>query len=318
MDVSSELHGEDAENRHLQWVHLESKRRLLLACFVLESQQGSFFGSQRLPADRNLPLPCSAALWEASSIESWLSLARQEPLESYSFSDAINLGYSCNMASDAFSSNVAIAYFTHGAVTTPVFSPQDFLGSVQQTPQILYYSHAALLTTYTPVRDLLAVSGETFVVGEKLATRDQFVQAIADLRSWVATENAAQALIHARHVLRLACENGRIGLLLEDWALYLAALVCWACRMWPVQGAMHEAFASEPCVRDVNEEMGRVVAVDFVIPMEWKSARVCLAWTRRHMTGRLGGLLEDAVGVLGKLFDGRVIDVEHQALNGQI
>ena len=316
MDISSELHGEDADNRHIQWVHLESKRRLLLACFILEVQQISFFGSHRLAADRNLPLPCSAALWEASSIESWLCLARQEPLDSYSLSEALSLGFACNMASDAFSSNISIAYFTHNAVTESGFSPRDLLGSIQQTPQMLYYSHAALLTTCTPIRDLLAVSGETFVLGEKLATRDQFVQAIADLRSWVASENAAQAMVHARHLLRIAFENRRTGLMIEDWALYLAALVCWACRMWPVQEAMHDAFATEPFVRDVDDAMRRAVAVDFNIPMEWKSARVCLAWTRRHVTGKLGGLLEDAVGVVGKLVDGRTIDVEHRAVNG--
>ncbi|KAI9718654.1 MAG: hypothetical protein M1828_006662 [Chrysothrix sp. TS-e1954] len=312
-DIASELHGEDADHRHVQWVHLESKRRLLLSCFVLETQQSSFFGSERLICDRNLPMPCSAALWSAFSIDSWLALARQESMEAYSLSDAFNLGYLGNTANDAFSSNIAIAYFSHGTSPTSPLPAHDFLRSVQQTPQGMLYSHGALLTTYTPVRDLLAVSGETFVMGEKLATRDQYVQAISDLRSWVGSDRASQALVHARHVLRIAVASGRIGLLHEDWTLYLATLVCWACRMWPVQEAMHDVVSAEPVIhRDVDSQMKCITAVDDIVnsPLDWQSARTCLEWTRRRMIGRLGGLLEDATGVLGKLVEGRCIDVE--------
>ena len=311
--LGSELNGEDADQYHDKWVRLESKRRLLLACFVLETQQSSFFGSDRIVCDRSLPTPCSAALWEAFTVDSWLSLAHAESLNSYSLADVFNLGYLGNIANDTFLSNIAIAYFTQGNFALSPSPSQEFLQLIQQTPQAMIYSHAALLTAFTPIRDLLAVSGETFVLGEKLATRDQYVQAISDLRSWAGSDRASQAMIHARHVLRIAASHGRLGLLQEDWAIYLATLVCWACRMWPVQDAMHDAVNAKPIIQgDVDAQMRSITAVATFTDasLDWQSARLCLEWTRRRLIGRLGGLLEDATGVLGKLVEGRCIDVE--------
>lgn len=44
--------------------------------------------------------------------------------------------------------------------------------------------------------------------------------------------------------------------------------------------------------------------------IDWRGARDCLAWVKDRIEGRMGWLNQDAVGVLRKLYNGRVIDVE--------
>ena len=101
---------------YIQWIHLESKRRLLLACYILEVQQKSMFGSPRPVSDKNLPVPCSREVWEVHPSEMWLAQARQEIAEGCPLSDALTYtNYRNSSASDSFSSNIAIAFFTHAS-----------------------------------------------------------------------------------------------------------------------------------------------------------------------------------------------------------
>ena len=250
-------------------------------------------------------------------------MTQNETAKTFSLVDAFNLGnYYETSASDPFVSNVAIAYFTYSCASPSAANvPQNLLQSLEHTPRCLFSYHAALLAAHTPVRDLLAVSGESFVFGEKLATRDQFSQAIDDLRAWIADQRALPALQHAVQLLHASMQNGRCGLIHEDWALTIAALVCWACIMWPAQ---KEVIARMPSpLPPVNEADGRAVKAisgakawsegetpwQQECPIDWWGARACVAWAKSRMEGRIGWLVQDGVGVLRKLEEGRQIDV---------
>ena len=185
--------------------------------------------------------------------------------------------------------------------------PADLAQSIEQTPRCLFSYHAALLAAHAPVSELLAVSGESFILGEKLPTRDLFQQAIHDLRRWTADGSAAPALQHALQVLKIAMQNGRCGLIHEDWALTLAVLVCWACAIWPAQGEVQAALSREG--QETSHAVSGSSWAGGNTTIDWRGARACLAWVKDRIEGRMGWLNQDAGGILRKLYNGRLVDV---------
>lgn len=300
---------------YIQWIHLESKRRLLLACYILEVQQKSMFGSPRPVSDKNLPQPCSRGLWEAHPSDMWLVQARQEVVENCPLSDALTYT-DCRQSSagDSFSSNIVIAFYTHGMLADGDAPTPDIVGSIEQSPRCIFSWHAALLAANTPVHDLLAVSGESFLLGHKLPTSDMFQQAVGDLRSWVADGRAEAALQHALQILKMAMQNGRFGLMHEDWSLALAALVCWACALWPMQREAQARLAvdtrrEQQAALAAQNAMQHTAAGGVHEQIDWRGARACLAWVKDRIERRIGWLNQDAAGTLSKLLDGRQIEM---------
>jgi len=299
-------------NWRVQWLHIESTRRLFLATYILEMQQATFFQTLRSGASIDFPWPCSQSLWEAESLNRWRDLAKQEPLAPFYLLDALSQAQRHKHISyDTFQSAIVNGYFTNSQDSVDHPHAREFAQYIEQHPRTLFNHHASMLTIYVPIRDLLAVSGETFVLGEKLATRDQFVQAEMDLRAWSRSDNAIKAVFHATKVIRIAFEEGKCGLLHEEWSLYLAALVCWAYGMWPVQeggqprnqvlGTVHQemtefVFALSCCGSTPAEVAGALT---------FSSVRNCMAWVRDQINGQLGGLVGDAVEVLEKLVNRR-------------
>ena len=306
--------------RHIEWVHLESKRRLLLACYALEVQQCLFFGSQRPVSDANLPPPCSMALWESRDLNTWLMLAPNDVGGVMSIGDLLSDSNGNDLSQDVFLATTAIAYFTYNPTPwSPEIPAQELLHSIPKSPQCLFAYHASVLAANTPVHDLLAVSGESFVLGEKLATRDQFSQCLSELHAWNTEGTRAEtALYHATELLKLSLHSGGCGLMNEDWSLVLASLVCWARIMWPAQKEMAEQVPQMLEVKDVEAQA--VTALTSTTkswsqwqdarPMDWNGARVCLMWARQRIEGHIGWLVQDGVGILQKLVNGRVIQLE--------
>lgn len=303
----------EAEHLRFRWLELEPKRRLLLACYMLETQQKTMFGTHRPVSDMSLPGPCSQALWEAYTADEWQALCNNEPRESHSLSEILSdaqRGASGHL--DSFTSHLAIAFSAHAAYFGAYGNGAgDARYPLAQTAQCDFNEAAAQLACSAPVQELLSVSGETFALGQKLATEEQFEAAVQETRAWASSSSTAQPAIDAaRRMLKTALSatqnGGRVGLLHEDWALTLAALVLWATCMWPAQyspGAM--AAAASPA--DHAEEKARA-ALWAASALEYLGARACLAYVRRRMDGRLGWLVQDGCGTLGKLVEGRVID----------
>lgn len=205
--------------------------------------------------------------------------------------------------------NIVLAHNAHCGAAAPSYHSHTYPQAPVQTRQAMFSSAATQLAINTPVHDLLAVSGETFVLGQKLATQEQFDHAVCDLRSWATNGSSATAVHHAKALYKLAFEHGRIGLLHEDWALTLAALVFWATAMFPQRSEMAGLARSIP-VHGAQQLARNAVNVH---TMDYVGARACLAYARDRMQGRLGWLTQDASGMLGKLVEGRIIDpLEHE------
>ena len=191
--------------------------------------------------------------------------------------------------------------------------------SDDQSLPALFARDVALLAHHSPVFELLSVSGETFVLGQKLATQDRYHEAFEKLKGWAASGSALPALQATSRLFIMALQQDRVGLIYEDWALTLAGLVLWACVMWPQQHKIQGRVSPLP-PHGIAELTKRAVNVASGQPeqvwlegraMSWGSARACLAFVRQRLDGRIGWLVQDACGVLGKLIDGRVVDDMH-------
>jgi hypothetical protein len=224
--------------------------------------------------------------------------------------------------------------------------------------------HAHAAAQHTPVRSLLTVSGESWLFGKKLEHKDDFHAAKAQLRAWLGSSRAQEALWHAIALLRMsfgnepsslaqaACDFGRqdrcMGMLHEEWCIYIAVLICWACtfdqstaadslvglsfssslastsmRSPMLSGATTPATTVSSAVGypllmdpvDADAEMRSLLQITDV----GEPRQVLVAFGRvkgqtrgllevvrtRKLTGSLGGLLNEASGVLYRLVEGR-------------
>ena len=232
------------------WVMTETKRRILQACFVFDTAQHFLFGQPRTLTPHSLPRldvldpnqvtfgPCKDELWESSPVEEWVAKAnamagREEDNPS---------GPKCL---DTFQCRLMVSYFVTANPAPQDISPQEALPKVRPNEalpfEFSYYSFCMAKTT--PIRQLLSVSGESWLLGKKLETEAQFATAKKDLRDWLeAGSESTKALWHATKLLRLLLhpddrttgEREAVSrfltthMLHEQWTMYLAALVCWA------------------------------------------------------------------------------------------
>ena len=250
---------EELANAHKFWTERETRRRILQASFILDTQQATLFKQQ--PAMQSvssiqintqdtkseMPFPCEDELWESSPIEDWVSNAAK--FDNIDLSTAAHQALSDKPPSvDTFSSRLVLSHIVavpddkkYGEEATAILQRNlDMHGS----PSTRFSFHALLTARHTPVRQLLTVSGETWLFGKKVDSEADFLNAMQDLRRWVNdTSQCLKALWHATSLLRIAFDTSarpafdpdhpaykdrRLNMLHEEWAIYLAALVCWA------------------------------------------------------------------------------------------
>ncbi len=249
--------GDDLASAHKFWTERETRRRILLASFILDTQQAALFEqppalvSNTLPQiktqDLNeMPFPCDGELWESSPIEDWVSNAPS--FTNQDLPTATNHAISGGQyRMDSFQSRLVLAQvMTH---LTGTEEHEQILPALQRTQGVdgsrsIQFSYHALFTArYTPIQKLLMVSGETWMFGKKVDVEDHFRAAKHGLREWVNdTKRCLPALWHATALLRSVFDNDaplyngdgagqadkRLNMLHEEWSVYLATLVCWA------------------------------------------------------------------------------------------
>jgi hypothetical protein len=90
-------------------------------------------------------------------------------------------------------------------------------------------AHSCLALYNTPVHDLLAVAGDTWVFGKKLTPPSAFHSAQTRLKTWASSLNAATATLHACRIIPslLTQQSQPAPCLSNYWAYYTAALICW-------------------------------------------------------------------------------------------
>ena len=227
------------------WIEIASRQRLLLACYVLDQQCSALLARpQSYPslAVGQLAFPDSTALWEAGSAEEFSAIVFRDFSISQTIHDAALLAAS--VAYDPFQSAVLIAAGL-GDADIPVDKAFTSVRSqsVESSRCTRLFSHVAHLVRVTPLRDLLAVSGESWCLSRKIS-HEEHVASSRRLFRWAASssggahlldgqEDVNKAVGHALAILRnvtpdLRRSNPPTGALIEDMAVYVAALVLWA------------------------------------------------------------------------------------------
>lgn len=235
-------------DRWVQWVELCTQQRLLLCCYILEHQQATLLARPAQPSmiqlsGYDLPMPAHSSLWDANDPSEWaLVVQRFAHLPQYVFPVRPDMG---PLALDSFQSSLLIAahynHFTDHApyLNLPNIAPIDLL--LDSSPITKHQLLTAKLLQVTPIRALLAVSGESWILSEKVPSPQAFAGHKETLRSWInglwsdATETHHQAVREALQlaikILQHAMAQPLHTLRLElgaDMGLYYAALVLWS------------------------------------------------------------------------------------------
>ncbi|KAH6621959.1 hypothetical protein C7974DRAFT_338811 [Boeremia exigua] len=233
---------DNVNDRWIQWAKLSARQHLLLSCFVLESQQSTLIARDRELSLHTmsdvLPFPVCDSLWGATTASEWISVAREQSNMPLTVHEAVQLptGEHYNV----FQSAVLIAaykeYADGSAASLSTISKHLSQSSTTQL-QLL----TTKLTQILPMRTLLAVSGESYVLGTKAtSTAEEFSVLRSTLSVWIGQvwsstvsdelNPATEALSLSVAILKLSLETNKplaLGLG-HELGLFFAALVLWA------------------------------------------------------------------------------------------
>ncbi|TKA70088.1 hypothetical protein B0A55_08023 [Friedmanniomyces simplex] len=337
------------------------KQRLLLACYVIDQQHAMLFGRQRTDCisssmsgltGTDLPFVRSQAYWDATPDrhpELWAQkhAAGLTPYDQvYGPLSAVpTMTALSDWPHDAFRSMLMLTALTDpdndlqacGIYMDDPTDPSAILFAVEQTPRMRLAYHTLMLCRHTPIRDLLAVAGETWVLGEKIGSQDHFVGAQLSARDWAmgpATtapldfgsddeeqqqqqpeSSVHRALYHALRILEIHHKHPKTGLLFQEWSLHLAAIVIWA-RAYisdPSSSSNHQKTTqpqnqpAEPQLspHDLEESLLATIAAGSRAVLTRMAAKNVLQWTKiqieRVDVPHNCGLTNCALDVLGKL-----------------
>lgn len=316
----------------------------------------------------DMPFPCDDVLWESSPIEEWLVHAKAFAPQTLPEATEAALSDTSEKF-DAFQTSLVLSHILVNKKQTAFFEQQTklFMEHIEKftTPpscaRSLFSCHALLTAHYTPVRHLLSVSGETWLFNKKLEQEAAFHLAKTQLREWTQSGSAKRALWHATEVLRRAfaepttyqdspsnmtggnkpaeLAGDDLCMLHEKWAIYVSALVCWACGFDAANAAsgmglpLAAPTMSRGSFSSASSSSGIATPVQLIEPSdaeadmwEFLSAMQPGRWEdfgevdaaaksrtngliecvrTQKMRGPLGGLLNEAERVLFKLVEGR-------------
>lgn len=241
------------------WVDVETRRRLLAACFLLDVH--SMFYHEQLgvgvtgldyssPGTLPIPLTGSTAdLWDAPSCLAWSQGLRTKRVMKMVNSISIAALTPLDIAS-ASSFDAAILLATHVLqlprrrnLTKVDLIPDASIINTRDVHIATLFSESGPSNTYlalhyTPLHFLLSVSGDSWVFNKKVRQASSFSEHQAQLSQWRTSGTAAVATVFAARALKLF-----LGLTVADgegvgkqacrgisdyWGVYACALICWA------------------------------------------------------------------------------------------
>jgi hypothetical protein len=234
--------------RWLQWVELSTWQRLLASCYTLEAQQATMLAREPSPSlfqqpGLDLPFPVHTLVWDAINLNEWAIAAQQYSSPQYVFDVSQD---SMLTPCDPFQSSILIAAYYNRFNTT---SPYMNAPSIQEIDRVLDTTFAtkqrlltAKLIQVTPIRALLAVSGESWILSEKVPSQQVFTNLKTTLRTWITqiwfAPTTQPQPVAIKEALKLSVEILQMALdeqspsvalgMCSEMGVYFAALVLWA------------------------------------------------------------------------------------------
>jgi hypothetical protein len=235
-------------DRWVQWVEIVAWQHLLVACYILESQQMLLLAREPVPSliqtGYDLPLPGHLSTWDAPNHTEWASATQRHPAQpKYVWEITTDNIFELL---DVFQSSLLIAtHYNSSRSSAPyIATPPDFeIGqSLNDSPVTMRQLLTANLVLVTPIRALLAVSGESWILSEKVPSAQAFASLRTILRTWLAqlwsspssephNPPVRRAIKLSVEILQQALKEQRDSVTLDvgtDMGIYFAALVLWA------------------------------------------------------------------------------------------
>lgn len=266
---------DDIQRAHKFWLEHETRRRILQASSVLDLQQVTLFEQPATVIHHerpkragptglrlNISLPCAEELWETSPVEDWVEMAAESDASASTKGRTSQRDRSASSPTKLDYFQIQVSLANNPSVTLDQLLPRnDQTG--ESAARLVFNRHARDMARNTPIRKLLVVSGESWIMGKKLENEAEFQDAKRNLRIWVDSNRESRAALwHATQLLRLRAKfssgmtNTELSvsfhdthMLHEPWAFYLAALVCWAygfSASATFENSGHSSAASEP------------------------------------------------------------------------
>ncbi|KAL8934957.1 MAG: hypothetical protein Q9216_005650 [Gyalolechia sp. 2 TL-2023] len=307
---------------HRRWLDLETRCRLLVAAFVLDTQHGHLL--QQNPSDPSilggetdltLPFPSFSDAWNCTDLSLWRDMIMSQQIFSL---DTLDQDLP---PLEPFQSSLRTCYQLRALrrLNNPTENDLTYHPTKAGSLATVLTYHALSLTRHTPLHALIITASESWLFGSKITDKEAWQQARLTLRSWVSSDAAMKAVWHATRLLRLSFRNQSQQAQEVDgpsymhdlWCLYIAALVCWAFG-YGAAGAMdvQGQWQAEHAENLAWEYLGAMDAQGW-----WKVSDVPAA-ARRSTRGLLecvrmkigdvglGGLLDGAEDSLFRLVDG--------------
>ncbi|KAH8699945.1 hypothetical protein BGZ61DRAFT_240210 [Ilyonectria robusta] len=248
------------------WIDMETRRRLLAACFLLDVHCARYHEQRHMSVagldysfPRRLPIPLSsstAPLWEASTFQDWSvlrttsnpTMLRDLNLDALTSSDIA----SAPPFDGAILLSAYVLYLPgRHTLTQPEIVEDAATAQIEGILARLFPTSAIANTYmalhYTPLRYLLSVSGDSWVFNEKVTEAKSFSQHQDRLDQWRKSGSAAIATVFAARALKafLGLDSGPEGSgdgvgkpqrrqcafwkdISDYWGVYVCALICWA------------------------------------------------------------------------------------------
>jgi hypothetical protein len=242
-------HHSDPQSEWVRWIDIEGRQRLLAFCFMFDTHQSLYHEQNRSIAynaevSSRLFLPCSENIWNAMSALDWQAQYAgyapqplhqvEQDLKSIANGTLFMHGLViCSFAS-RLPARDDLKYpnkFSQDRVPLPLTNLGNLFPSAP-------WIHIYLALYHTPLHDLLAIAGDTWVFGKKITPPSAFHSAQSRLKAWCSSPNAAAATHHAcRHLTylltqpytpRTSSPGPSFSFLSDYWAYYVSALICWA------------------------------------------------------------------------------------------
>jgi hypothetical protein len=331
----------DLEGYHdyASWiVDAHSKQRLLVCCFLLDDQHSKLFGRSRTPCFTQstfiLPFPVKQSLWDLPG--EYLTLDQTARANVWQAIDMQATEETSDIPRhDIFQTQVLMATLGDALASPNTYYPvkqPDWKCSLaigmEQSPRAKLGLYTMKLCCAAPIRELMAVAGESWVMSEKISTREDFGTAQRNCKAWAEDrlDDTALAALgiptsldainvatsYALKILELHWSHPRTGLPFQEWSLYLASLVIWAKGYFNKSNTKSTLRLSVPqpseprlSTQELDRAVLEVINKDPSNDIDDQQAKNVLLWTKTQLertdVPHVSGLTNCALDVLGKL-----------------
>lgn len=202
----------------------------------------------KAPTDESRLLVCLPAhdhVWNARNASEWLVQRSDHQIQPMRLVEQ-NLSSQHILNTTSFTQSLLICWLasslppredpTYPNDLLPQMHPtiKSFMTLFPNSPQ----AHTYLALYHTPLHDLLAIAGDTWVFAQKITPPSAFHAAQSRLKIWSTSLAAAQATHHACRILYESLihpwtspsgDRSTTPHCISDyWSLYVSALICWA------------------------------------------------------------------------------------------